>query len=137
MTESKVRHDGLVAKVIDDHTVVLNIGTKHGVSPGDIFVIFSLGEEIFDPKTGESLGMLEDVKGKGKAIHIQEQLCTIETHEFDVGPTGTTSGKYSIGTSFTSNNLYRQFVNAQRGDYARKTNLLSQFVRTSVTRQRP
>ena len=135
MTSSEVTHDGLVAKIVDSQTVVLNIGTRNGVSTDDRFVVFSLGEEVFDPKTGQSLGTLENVKGKGKVAHVQDHLCTIETYEIE-----TTLSSEEVRKSFSGlaapwggpwakRNIYRQFVDVERGDYARKINAVSSFIR--------
>ena len=122
MADNEVKHDGLVAKVIDSQTVVLNIGASNGVSTGDEFVVFSLGEEVLDPKTGQNLGILENVKGKGKAVHVQDHLCTIEAYEIE-----TTTP--SAGMSWVKGNRYRPFIDVQHGDYARKINLLSSLFR--------
>jgi hypothetical protein len=68
-----------VAKVVDDYTLVLNAGSEHGVSIGQRFLIYAIGEEILDPDTEESLGQLEIVKGTGKVTHVQERICTISS----------------------------------------------------------
>lgn len=66
-----------VAKVIDRYTVVINRGEKHGIKVGQRFLIYSIGDEILDPDTNESLGNLEIVKGTGRVIHSQEKIATI------------------------------------------------------------
>ncbi len=67
-----------VVNIIDQYKVVINKGAKDGIYSGDLFLVYSLGEELFDPDTKKSLGTLELVKGKGRAIHVQEHLTTIE-----------------------------------------------------------
>lgn len=67
----------MIAKVIDDTNVVLNIGSNENVSINDRFLIYQIGEEIFDPDTKESLGNFEIVKGYGKVTHIQNTMCTL------------------------------------------------------------
>lgn len=67
----------IVVKLIDDYRVVLNKGQKDGLSEGDEFIIYELGEEITDPLTNESLGRIEIIKGKGKVTHLQERLATV------------------------------------------------------------
>lgn len=59
--------------------VVINAGRKDGIKLGDKFMIYSLGDEICDPITKKNLGVLEIVKGQGKAIHVQENITTIES----------------------------------------------------------
>ena len=122
MADSTVQHDGLVAKVIDRQTVVLNKGAQDGISEGNKFVVFSLGEEVHDPKTGESLGILEEVKGKGKVVHVQDRVCTIETYEFDMIPARVPSllDKFTEVHGERKERIYRQFVDVNCGDYARK-----------------
>lgn len=70
---------GRVVKVIDEYKLVINKGSVDGVTINDIFLIYRLGEELFDPDTKESLGALELVCGEGKPEHIQEHLTTLVT----------------------------------------------------------
>ena len=114
----------VLPKIVDNQTIVLNIGRENGVFMDDKFVVFDLGEEVLDPETGENLGKLEDIKGKGKVIHVQNHLCTIETYEFDMAPTASNPSKSFRGRK---GDFYRDFANVQRGDYARKIGLLSQL----------
>ena len=125
MTDNAVQHDGLVAKVIDSQTVVLNKGAQDGISEGNKFVVFSLGEQVHDPRTGESLGLLEEVKGKGKVVHVQDRVCTIETYEFEFEvasvPTSITEQLfYSRKERTKKEKVYRKFVDVHCGDYARR-----------------
>ena len=73
---------GKVIKIIDEFTVVINKGIEDSVKEGDVCLIYSIGDELFDPDTNESLGLLEIVKGQGKVIHVQEKLATIQSIEF-------------------------------------------------------
>ncbi len=66
-----------VSKIIDDHTIVINRGSKQGVKDGERFLIYSIGEEIIDPDSNKPLGKLEIIKGTGKATHVQEYITTI------------------------------------------------------------
>lgn len=70
---------GRVVKVIDEYRLVINKGSYDGVTSNDQFLIYHLGEEIFDPDTKESLGVLELVCGEGKPEHIQGHLTTLVT----------------------------------------------------------
>ena len=67
----------MIAKVIDDTNVVLNIGSNENISINDRFLIYKIGEDIFDPDTKELLGNFEIVKGYGKVTHIQNTMCTL------------------------------------------------------------
>ena len=57
--------EGKVAAVIDDTTLVLNVGREQGVQEGMAFAIFALHGEIEDPDSGESLGPLGSGQGAG------------------------------------------------------------------------
>lgn len=126
MVNNTVKHDGLVAEIRNKRKVVLNKGLHDGISNGDKFVVFSLGEEVHDPKTGESLGILEEIKGKGEVIHTQDHMCTIQAYEFDMVPVPL---EISVSQSLApplvyrepkKKKVYRKFVGVRCGDYARK-----------------
>ena len=69
--------EGKVAAIIDDTTLVLNVGSDQGVQEGMAFAIFALHGEIEDPDSGQSLGRWEAVKARVIATHVQERLCTV------------------------------------------------------------
>jgi hypothetical protein len=68
-----------VAQVIDDETLVINKGSKDGITARDRFLVYEIGEEISDPVTKEPLGKLEIIKGTGAPIHIQERITTVRS----------------------------------------------------------
>lgn len=70
-----------VAKVINNYELVINVGCNKGLIKGSRFIVYSLGKEIFDPDTHESLGKLEIIKGTGEVIHVQEKMATIKSIE--------------------------------------------------------
>jgi hypothetical protein len=63
-------------------SVVLNVGSQDGVELKQKFVIFSLGPELFDPATKESLGHFEVVRGRGEVTHLQERMCTVRSSAY-------------------------------------------------------
>lgn len=63
----------------DEMTLVLNVGSVDKIAAGQRFLIYSEGEELFDPITEESLGRLEIVRGTGKALHVQERMTTVRS----------------------------------------------------------
>lgn len=81
VSKGSSRYDQLpkVVQVVSEHRVVINRGIEHGIENGDTFLVFSLGEEIIDPDSGKSLGLLENVRGKARVIHAQEFLSTLES----------------------------------------------------------
>jgi len=72
--------EGKVAKILDDRTLILNIGHAAGVVQGMVFCIYAPVEEVKDPDTGESLGAWEAVKGYVQATHPQERLTVCRSY---------------------------------------------------------
>jgi hypothetical protein len=70
---------GKIAQILDNYRVVLNKGSRDGVTAGMRFVIFQEGDDIIDPETKQSLGKLEIVKGAVTAEHVQESLTVAVT----------------------------------------------------------
>jgi hypothetical protein len=71
-----------VISIINSYKLAINRGTIHGLKEGQRVLVYRLSEEeLRDPNTGESLGYLEIVKGKGRVIHVQEKMCTIESDQ--------------------------------------------------------
>ncbi len=74
-----------VAFLIDDDLsravleVVINRGARDGVTIGDRFLIYGEGPHVRDPDTGEDLGRIELVRGRGAVVHVQDHLATIRT----------------------------------------------------------
>jgi hypothetical protein len=70
----------IVVHVEDDNDrVVINRGQEHGIKIGQRFLVFGIGKEIIDPRTKESLGKLETVRGTGKIVHIQQKMATLKS----------------------------------------------------------
>lgn len=80
---------GKVIQKIDDYRIVINKGSKDGVKSDSVFLVYRLGDEMFDPDTKESLGELELICGEGTPEHIQEKLTTIYTSKKQVKKTKT------------------------------------------------
>jgi hypothetical protein len=61
--------------------VVINRGAHNGVKLGDRFLVIGEGPHITDPETGEDLGQLELVRGRGEVVHVQDHMATIRSIE--------------------------------------------------------
>lgn len=105
MTTQRV---GKVVRVNRDQSppveLVVNLGSADGVSMRDIFLVYAIGDEIRDPDTGESLGSLEIVRGRGKVKHIQPNMTTItaltrKKHVIRKEPSLVT-GRSSLGSPY-------------------------------------
>lgn len=70
---------GKVIRIFDESTLLINIGSKEGLKVGDRVFVVEKGEEIKDPDTGESLGVLEMVKAELVAADVQERISILNT----------------------------------------------------------
>lgn len=63
---------GHVIKVTGND-IYVSTGIKTGASVGDVFTVYSRGEEVVDPVTGELLGVEETTLGKLKLYQVKEK----------------------------------------------------------------
>jgi len=75
MPKSIVR--GNVVLILDSQRLVINRGAEHGVSVGDRFYIYQLGQEIVDPVKNASLGEIEWIKAEVEAVNVQEKMTLV------------------------------------------------------------
>ncbi|GGX95794.1 hypothetical protein GCM10007160_24270 [Litchfieldella qijiaojingensis] len=118
--EVEERFEAKVATIIDKYRVVINRGANDGVRVGQRYLILNIGDEIFDPDTGESLGQIEVVKGKGEVTHVQDRLATlqtIESHEIRRRPSGLLALAQFSDVEVTSEP--KAFIDPEVGDIAR------------------
>jgi hypothetical protein len=69
---------GEIAEIIDEYTVVLNVGQDAGVKQGMRFVVYVETDRIYD-RTGKDLGVLEIPKGELEVKDAQPHLSIAET----------------------------------------------------------
>jgi hypothetical protein len=65
----------------DGFEVVISRGARDGLRLGQRFVVFTYGPEVEDPDTGENLGRIELVRGRGEIIHLQDNMATVRSVE--------------------------------------------------------
>lgn len=79
---SLTKKKGRVVKLLEEgsavSTLVIDIGSEHGLPKGAEVVVYVLGEEIVDPETNESLGKLEIVRGTGTVEHVQTRMAIVK-----------------------------------------------------------
>jgi hypothetical protein len=105
-----------VAAIIDATRLVVNGGTTQGLQVGHQFAVYAIGDEIEDPDTGESLGRLEIIKGKGIITHVQDRLATLESitrHPAQPGLLGMIA--HVAGTAPSASEI-RPFIKPELGD---------------------
>jgi curli biogenesis system outer membrane secretion channel CsgG len=62
-----------IVKVNGDNEVLISGGAKTGIAEGDVFTIYSVGESLVDPATGEQLGSELEKKGTIKVTKVEEK----------------------------------------------------------------
>jgi curli biogenesis system outer membrane secretion channel CsgG len=72
----KLPWTGRILKNNGDGTVLIRPGEDGGVKVGDSYVIYSLGEKITDPETGEELGQTETKGGTVTVTAVQPKFAT-------------------------------------------------------------
>ena len=105
-----------VAKVLEQASIVINKGSKDGVNVGQNFVLYQPGEEIFDPDNGASLGLLEHVKGRATAIHVQEQMSILKLEPKTQARTKTLS---EVMATISGIDEEERIESVEVGDWAR------------------
>jgi hypothetical protein len=71
--------DGKVVQILNPFEIVVNLGSEQGVTEKTKFVVYAVGDEIRDPDTGESLGLLEIVRGRARVKHRQPKMATLRS----------------------------------------------------------
>jgi curli biogenesis system outer membrane secretion channel CsgG len=62
-----------VVKVNGDEELLISGGAKTGIAEGDAFTVYSVGENLVDPSTGEQLGAELEKKGSVKVVKVEEK----------------------------------------------------------------
>ena len=65
---------GKIIRIVDARTVIIDLGSEHGVTQGARFSIIAEAEPIVHPDTGETLGILPVVKAKLKADRVYSKF---------------------------------------------------------------
>ncbi len=76
--------EGKVARILDEYSIVINVGRNNGVVNGMVFAVFvQSNEEVKDPDSGEVLGKLENIKEHVFVAHVQDKFSTCVAGEKD------------------------------------------------------
>ena len=113
----------LVAKVFSgDFKVIINKGQNDLIFKGQQFLIYEIGEEIFDPETGNSLGEVELVKGRGEVTHVQDNMATLESieKEYKIIRLNPMATAFSDRNKEQKETIYLPFDNPKVGDLVKK-----------------
>ena len=74
----------MIADIQNSKTIIINRGSDDDVRINELYLVYRQGKEIIDPETKKSLGFLEVVLGKGKVIHVQDKIATLESANYSV-----------------------------------------------------
>lgn len=73
---------GSVARIENEHALLINRGSEHHVTEGMIFgVLADDGDKIVDPETGKVIGELPSVKLRVRVTEVHPKYCRAETFE--------------------------------------------------------
>ncbi len=99
--------EGKVAKILDEYSIVINVGRNDGVTEGMVFVVFTQSsDEIKDPDSSETLGTLENVKDYVSAAHIQDKFATCVAKEVKRIPEeGESSGAQTLSGAMMAESM--------------------------------
>lgn len=75
---------GKVVRILSEEKVVLDVGHEDGVKEDMEFVIFSESDHVYDPETGDDLGVIEIVKGRVKVHHVMDKMSLARTLTYQV-----------------------------------------------------
>jgi curli biogenesis system outer membrane secretion channel CsgG len=70
----KIAWTGKIIAVNADRTVMIKPGVMGGVKVGDVFTVYSIGEEVIDPETGMSPGAEESKAGTIEVTDAKDQF---------------------------------------------------------------
>lgn len=120
----KYDNDAVVVMVLSGHSLVISVGTVHGVDVGYRYVVFGLSDDdLANPVTGENLGPVEIVRGTGVVSHVQERMATLTSDMVAASErrrvTRQTAGMQTVTEEIIPPRMTRQFEGARPGDFAR------------------
>ena len=72
---------GKVARILNSRELVINVGSKDGVTIDMRFDVIDTAEDIMDPDTGELLGSVERQKVRVRTTRVQEKLSVASTYK--------------------------------------------------------
>ena len=76
-----------IVKIINEYKVVVNAGSRDSIQEGDTFAVFKTGQEVIDPETNESLGTLDFIKAKLRAVDVFPKMCICENRDGELDET--------------------------------------------------
>ncbi|WP_182629438.1 hypothetical protein [Clostridium chromiireducens] len=72
-----------VIKIISDTKILINAGANFNLKVGDSLDILTVGEEIIDPDTKQSLGTLDTIKATVEIVTIYPKMALCQKVEYE------------------------------------------------------
>jgi len=105
------------------HSLLINVGEHDDVKVGERVLVFSLGPELIDPDSRESLGHFEVVRGEGKVSIVQARMSIITSSRTVVEQYARPVNALAVATGmpreYETRNVAAPFRNPQLGDLVR------------------
>jgi cell shape-determining protein MreC len=99
---------GKVAAIIDNTTLVINVGRVQGVEEGMGFIVYAEHQEIVDPDSAEVLGKWEIIKDQVVVSHVQERMSTVRSLLTEVPQNSSTLSSMMVQHSLGHYGLHDQ-----------------------------
>lgn len=77
----KEESQGRVIRILSSNELLINIGINQGAKEGQLFEIYEVGEEIFDPTTRKSLGTLDYIKAEVEIVTLYENFSSVQSRD--------------------------------------------------------
>ena len=72
-----------VIKIISDTQILINAGANFKLKLGDSLDILTIGEEIIDPDTKQSLGTLDTIKATVEIVTLYPKMALCQKVEYE------------------------------------------------------
>ncbi len=138
MTDKPNVITGRIVRILDDHTVVLNVGSEAGVEGRMRYAIYTPYDTVTDPETGEDLGSYRRRKGAVVVQEIAPRFCVAAAPAVTEEIVEEVGGILGFGPSRTKrtkvqkrelNIDYDQVKGLPTGDTVRVGDIVEQVVR--------
>jgi|GEM_PF-1350339 len=67
-----------VVRILDEYRIVINAGSDKNITDQCYFQIIGANNEIIDPETKQSIGMIRNVKEAVRPVLIEDKFCVCE-----------------------------------------------------------
>jgi hypothetical protein len=112
---------GKVADLIDNRTLVINLGIADNVRPGMVFMVYDeVGKIVKDPISGVELGRLKVPKIEVKVTHVDNKYSVAETHKFREVNVGGTNQLMAVPNIFAPPRYVKKYETFQIDDTTKR-----------------